>query len=233
MQSATVDIFDSHAHAWWDEKGPFKPLHRINPLRLEFMIENIKKCFRVPDLKGLRILDAGCGGGLICEPLARLGAHVTGIDISKEAIKVAQDHAEQQGLTIDYHVMRLEDILDQSFDVVIASEVIEHVSHPDNFVKHLSRVLTSGGCTVLTTLNRTWKSFVFGIFTAENILKWAPKGTHHYEMFIKPSELNRSLERAGLHLTRLQGLVFRPLRWQWALDKNMDINYFALAVKEQ
>lgn len=186
----------------------------------------------VDSLHGLRILDVGCGGGLLCEPLTRLGAIVTGIDLSEEAIEVAKTHAQSHGLSIDYRVADLKDLQDAPFDVVIASEVIEHVEDPADFVKDIAGHLKKGGCTVITTLNRTWKSLILGIYVAENILRWAPKGAHEHEKFIKPSELHKLMEDAGLRMEKLQGLIFNPLKWQWELSKDMDINYFAFGVKK-
>ncbi len=227
---ASSTVFSDFAGQWWDEQGPFKPLHQMNPLRLEFIINHIKPLER-ENLEGITLLDVGCGGGLLSEPLARLGANVTGIDLSEEAIAVAQNHAKGEGLTIDYRNASLEAMKGASFDVVVASEVIEHVDDPKEFVRQMARVLKPKGCVILTTLNRTWKSYFLGICIAENILKWAPKGAHDHAMFIKPSEMNRFLEEADLRLKKLQGVIFNPLRWQWEFSDNLDVNYFAFAEK--
>lgn len=220
-------IFDTLASQWWDEEGPFKPLHAMNPLRLEFILNHLQDHFKQFDIKGLRILDIGCGGGLLCEPLARLGAHVMGIDLSKEAIETAREHANKSGLSIDYKEGDLASMEESVFDVVIASEVIEHVNDPKVFVQQMARSLKKSGCAVITTLNRTPKSYLLGIIAAEYILKWAPRGTHEHHMFIRPSELNHFLEQAGMMLKELQGVVFNPLRWQWEFSKDMDVNYFS------
>lgn len=223
-------VFEDNAHAWWDVEGVFKPLHMLNPKRMEFIVEHIQAHTQRDSLKGLHILDVGCGGGLICEPLSRLGAHVTGIDLSQKTIDVATSHALDHNLTIDYRVAPLE-TLTETFDVIIASEVIEHVKDQAAFVKSIADRLKPGGCFVITTLNRTLKSKILGIWAAEYLLKWAPIGAHTHDLFVRPSELSHMCDRAGLKLTHLSGLTFNPLTWEFSLGKDMDINYFAFGVK--
>lgn len=229
--ATSEDIFQTQAHTWWDEEGPFKPLHQMNPTRLSFIVSNVCKHLKTDSIKGLRILDVGCGGGLLSEPLSRLGAKVVGIDLSKEAIDIAQKHAASHALDIDYRVANLKDLENEKFDVVVASEVIEHVDDYGDFMRDIANLLDANGCTVITTLNRTWKSLLLGIYVAENVLKWAPRGTHQHEKFLKPSELRHAMDQAGINLTKLQGLSFNPFEWKWELSGDMDINYFAFGVK--
>lgn len=224
------DIFQKFANEWWDPKGTFKPLHMMNPLRIQFIVDHVKAHFQRETIEKLKILDIGCGGGLICEPLARLGAHVTGIDLSKEAIEVAKAHAAEQELSITYLNQPLES-LEEKFDVIVASEVIEHIDDPQNFVKEIAKHLKPNGCFVITTLNRTLKSKILGIWVAENIINWAPKGAHQHEMFIKPSELYEMCEPADLKMTEITGVIFNPLRCAFEFSKDMDINYFAFGIK--
>lgn len=223
-------IFDDRAAEWWDEKGAFKPLHMLNPVRMHYILEHVRRHFKEKSMEELSFLDVGCGGGLISEPLARLGAHVTGIDLSENAIDVARTHAKAQGLSIDYQCTAVEN-LSEHFDVVIASEVIEHVNDQQAFVHALAARLKPGGCFVITTLNRTWKSKVFGIWAAEYVLRWAPIGTHIHDLFVTPSELFNLCEKAELRVSDLKGLSFNPLTGEFSLSNDMDINYFAFGVK--
>lgn len=234
------NVFDAHAYDWWNEHGSFKPLHHINPHRIDFLTQHLKSRGLLNEdpyqsLRGLTILDVGCGGGILCEPLARLGAHVTGIDCSDAAIDVARTHAMEHGLDITYDVQNIEHIQKKTFDVVIASEVIEHVDDPARFVHDISNVLKPGGFAMITTLNRTWKSCILGIYVAENILRWAPKGAHQHDKFITPSELFSYAENAGMHMRHMAGLVFSPLTWSWSLDESVSpdvsINYFSFFEK--
>lgn len=223
-------VFHDHAKDWWNPEGTFKPLHMFHPLRMDFIVSHIKDHFEKDTLKDLNILDVGCGGGLICESLARLGVRVTGVDLSEEAIQVAKDHAKEGDLDIAYKVSSLSDI-QEKFDVVIASEVIEHVEDQKSFVHDMANHLNPGGCFVITTLNRTLKSKILGIWAAEYILKWAPVGAHDHDFFVRPSELFKMCQESSLSLTQLSGLSFNPLTWEFNLSKDMDINYFAFGVK--
>lgn len=217
--------FSKDADQWWDIDGPFAPLHKLNPERILYIKE------QVGGLEGKRILDIGCGGGLVCEPLARLGASVTGADADAQAIAVAKAHAQAQGLDITYLNQPAESI-QQQFDVVLALEIIEHVSDPQGFVAECARLTKSGGTVVFSTLNRTAKSFIGGIVAVEHILKWVPQGTHDWKKFIKPSELARMARAAGLNETDLCGLHYDPLHDAFSLRRNaIDVNYFLSTVK--
>jgi 2-polyprenyl-6-hydroxyphenyl methylase/3-demethylubiquinone-9 3-methyltransferase len=233
---AELEHFKAHSGTWWDEAGPFKVLHDITPLRMAFIKDKLCVHFNVKDkaplpLKGLRILDVGCGGGLLCEPMARLGANVTGIDPVKENIKVAKMHAKEMGLKITYFDCAVEDLPADmpSFDVVIASEIIEHVDHPDAFLNACAARLAPQGGMVVTTFNRTFKSYLLGIVAAEHILKWAPVGTHTWEKFMKPEELSKKLASLGLGNQEATGLNFSPFRRCWEFTPSLDVNYFLWA----
>lgn len=231
-----INHFKNLSSTWWDEVGAFHILHAITPLRLAFIKEKIGIQFRVSEnavkpFKNLRVLDVGCGGGLLCEPLARLGADVTGIDPVFENIAVAEDHAREMGLSITYLPCAIEDLPDDLplFDVIIASEIIEHVDDPDGFLKSCVEHLSERGGMVVTTLNKTFKSYFFGVFAAEYILKWAPPGTHRWDKFIPPNELSRKLATLGLSNQEIAGLGFSPLTREWSLVPSTDINYFLWA----
>lgn len=236
QNTAELEHFKAHSATWWDEEGPFKALHDITPLRMSFIKEKVCIHFNIKDnatqpLKGLRILDVGCGGGLLCEPLARLGATVTGIDPVKENIKVAKMHAKEMGLKITYLASAVEDLpADMSpFDVLIASEIIEHVDHPDAFLKTcVARLAPQGGMAV-TTFNRTFKSYFLGIVAAEYILKWAPSGTHTWEKFMKPEELSKKLVSLGLGNQEMTGVRLCPFARRWQFSSSLDVNYFLWA----
>ncbi len=224
-----LDHFQSLSSTWWDEEGPFRILHAITPLRLAFIKEKVHK-----PLKGLRILDVGCGGGLLCEPLARLGADVTGIDPVEENIRVAKAHAEEMGLSIAYLPHAIEDMPSNSkFDLVIASEIIEHVADPDGFLKACASVVIPSGGIVITTFNKTFKSYFLGVLVAEYVLKWAPKGTHSWDKFIPPQDLTKKLLNLGFGHQDISGLEYSPLTREWTLSSNIDINYFLWATKTE
>jgi 2-polyprenyl-6-hydroxyphenyl methylase/3-demethylubiquinone-9 3-methyltransferase len=236
IDAADIARFDQVAATWWDPDGPFKPLHRLNPARLAFLRRTLDQHFgstanTLRPLAGKRLLDAGCGGGLIAEPMARLGAAVTGLDASAEALTVARAHAAAQGLAIDYRQGGIEDVDGPPFDVILALEVIEHVADPDAFLGHCRKLLAPGGILIVSTLNRTSKSFALGIVAAEYLLRWLPRGTHDWKKFLKPSELAAALRRAGLSLRSQAGLVYNPLTGQWKIsDTDLSVNYFAVAV---
>lgn len=225
-----IQHFSHHSEEWWDERGQFRILHRMNPLRVEFILENLK-AEGVSDIKGLSILDVGCGGGLLCEPLARLGANVTGIDATAPNIDMAKNHAKAMGLSINYHCTTAEDLVaqGQKFDIVISYEVIEHVAHPGAFVAALTSLVKPNGHLFLSTLNRTPQSYLFGILAAEYILGWAPKGTHQWNKFISPQELSRLLEAHDFQNRSVQGLNFSPITQDWKLGPDVSKNYLMYA----
>lgn len=239
VDTEEVEKFEAMAAEWWDPNGKFKPLHMLNPCRLDYVINQIC-CEFNRDRKeqlpfaGLRILDIGCGGGLLCEPMARLGAEVIGVDAAKNNIPVAQAHAMQSDLTIDYRVGTAETLVTQGevFDIVLNMEVIEHVAEPPAYVKACQKLLKPGGLMVCSTINRNAKSYIFAIFGAEYVMRWLPKGTHEWSKFIKPDELYELISNAGLQPVDRQGFVFNPLTWQWRLsDRDLSVNYVTACIK--
>ncbi|MFO0110134.1 MAG: bifunctional 2-polyprenyl-6-hydroxyphenol methylase/3-demethylubiquinol 3-O-methyltransferase UbiG [Alphaproteobacteria bacterium] len=235
INPAEVEQFSRIAEQWWDENGKFKPLHRINPLRISYIKARAAEHFAINEgqvLSGKTLLDIGCGGGLISEPMARLGAKVTGLDASEKNIAVATLHAQQSRLTIDYRSGSAEDLAatGANYDLVLALEVIEHVNHLDLFYDALTKLVAPGGMLILSTLNRTVKSYLMGIIGAEYILGWLPRGTHDWQKFIKPSEMQRALTQRGLEICDVTGMVFRPQSWEFALKSNdLDVNYLLVA----
>lgn len=231
VDEAEIQNFSKDSEHWWDESGPFKPLHKLNPVRLKHIKAQICDAFErdTQDLKafqGLKVLDIGCGGGLICEPMARLGADITGIDADANAIAVAKAHAEDMGLDIDYRNGAAED-LDGPYDVVLALEVIEHVSDVGGFVQTCTRLCKPDGIIIFSTLNRTAKSFALGIVAAEYILRWVPQGTHSWKKFVKPSELSRAARRNGAKAVDITGLMYNPMTDEFSIHKtDIDVNYF-------
>lgn len=216
-----LDKFSQVAHRWWDTESEFKPLHEINPLRLSFIQ---KYC----ELQGAKVLDVGCGGGILSEGLAKAGAEVTGIDLAKKSIKVAKLHALDQGLTIDYQVVAVETLAEQapaSFDVVTCLEMLEHVPHPESVVRACANLVKPGGMVFFSTLNRNAKAYLLAVVGAEYVLRMLPRGTHEYARFIKPSELSRMARTAGLDLQEMTGLSYQPLTRQYQLGSDTDVNY--------
>ncbi len=234
----TVDLaeiakFQAMAAEWWDPNGKFKPLHMLNPCRLDYITSQISAEFN-RDLKthlpfaDLRILDIGCGGGLLAEPMARLGADVVGADAAERNIPVAKVHAEQSGLTIDYRYTTAEDMAatGEKFDAVLNMEVVEHVADPLAYLTACKNLLKPGGLHICSTINRNTKSFMMAIVGAEHIMRWLPKGTHDWSKFITPDELFDLMGRAGLNPVDKRGFVFNPLTWDWKLsDRDMSVNY--------
>ena len=246
MQSAqtTVDSeeiakFEAMAAEWWDLNGKFKPLHMLNPCRLGYISRQIAGEFgrdltKPEPFKGLRLLDIGCGGGLLSEPMARLGADVVGADAGAGNIPVAQVHAAQSGLAIDYRHTTAEALAEagEQFDVVLNMEVIEHVASPPDFLRACHDLLKPGGLHICSTLNRTAKSFAAAIIGAEHVMRWLPKGTHDWSKFITPDELENLLRDAGLDPVDRKGFVFNPLGWSWSLsDRDLSVNYVTASLR--
>ena len=227
-----VARFSAIADEWWDPDGKFKPLHRFNPIRLHYIRDRICTHFgrdkqSLRPFAGLRLLDVGCGGGLISEPLARMGADVTGIDASERNIRTAQVHAEQVSLDISYHSTTVEEIAatGDSYDAVISLEVVEHVADVDLFLDGCAALTADNGAIALATLNRTPKSFALGIVGAEYIMRWLPRGTHNWKKFVRPSELARGLRRNGITVEDISGLTFNPLNSEWQVSGDVSVNY--------
>lgn len=233
IDPAEIAKFEAMAQEWWDPKGKFKPLHMMNPVRLDYITMQIAAEFGLDrrslrPFEGLRILDIGCGGGLIAEPMARLGAKVVGADAAEGNIAVAALHAEQQGLEINYRATTAEELAGsgEKFDVVLALEIVEHVADPADFVATCRDLLRPGGLAVISTLNRTAKSFGAAIIGAEWIMRWLPKGTHDWNRFITPDELSGMMSVAELQPVDARGMVFNPLSWGWSLsDRDLSVNY--------
>ncbi|WP_226780048.1 bifunctional 2-polyprenyl-6-hydroxyphenol methylase/3-demethylubiquinol 3-O-methyltransferase UbiG [Oceaniglobus trochenteri] len=239
VDAAEVAKFEAMAAEWWDPNGKFKPLHMLNPCRLDYITAQIASEFD-RDLKGalpfagLRILDIGCGGGLLSEPMARLGAEVVGADAAAGNIPVAQVHAAQSGLTIDYRHTTAEDLAQagERFDAILNMEVVEHVADPLSYLTACQTLLKPGGLMVCSTLNRNPKSFAMAIVGAEWVMRWLPKGTHEWSKFITPDELFDLLRRAGLNPVDKTGFVFNPLGWSWSLsDRDLSCNYVTTSLK--
>lgn len=227
-----IEQFAKDSTHWWDPEGPFKPLHKLNPVRIEFIRDQILSHFDISDLNKTSIIDVGCGGGLVCEPFARQGAKVTGLDADANAIQVAKEHASQNNLNITYQEALVEDVSKQ-YDVVLALEIIEHIPDPQSFVKSCFDICKPDGFVIFSTLNRTAKSYALGIVAAEYILNWVPKGTHHWKQFIKPSELARYVRNTGAEVKEISGLRYNPLTDAFKIDpRDVDVNYFLVAGKE-
>lgn len=230
--------FAAYAGRWWDAEGPFQPLHALNPLRLGYIRDALCGHFgRDPrsfqSLDGLRILDAGCGGGLLSEPMARLGAEVVGADAEEPNIRAARAHAEASGLAIDYVHARAEDMAEwgERFDTILAMEVIEHVDDAALFVAACGALLRPGGALVFATLSRTMKAYAMAIIGAEYVLGWLPRGTHDWNKFLRPSDLARSLRGNGFSLRDITGVAYDPLERSWRARRDPSVNYMGFAVK--
>ncbi|WP_375260336.1 bifunctional 2-polyprenyl-6-hydroxyphenol methylase/3-demethylubiquinol 3-O-methyltransferase UbiG [Palleronia sp.] len=240
IDRSEVDKFSAMAAEWWDPNGKFRPLHQMNPIRLDYITRQIAAQFG-RDLRddrpfeGLSLLDIGCGGGLLAEPMTRLGAKVTGIDASERNIPVAQAHAEEQELTIVYRATTAEALAEEgtAYDVVLAMEVIEHVANPPEFMTTCGALLKPGGIVICSTLNRTAKSFALAIVGAEWVLRWLPRGTHDWNRFVTPEEMKRMMDSAGIACVDRTGMVFDPLSWKWSLSAtDLSVNYVGTAVKD-
>ncbi|MEM7330260.1 MAG: bifunctional 2-polyprenyl-6-hydroxyphenol methylase/3-demethylubiquinol 3-O-methyltransferase UbiG [Pseudomonadota bacterium] len=237
IDPSEVAKFTAMAAEWWDPKGKFKPLHKFNPVRLSFIRDTIEMHFDLsPDLRrpfeGLRILDIGCGGGLVSEPMRRLGAAMVSVDASEANIKTAMTHAEQGGLEIDFRAGTVEDLIEAGeapFDIVLNLEVVEHVADPARFLQDCASLVKPGGLMIVATLNRTAKAFALAIVGAEYVLGWLPKGTHEFEKFLRPDEIKRPLTLAGLEVDPPQGVSFNPVANQWRLSSDTKVNYLMVA----
>ncbi|MCH8861759.1 MAG: bifunctional 2-polyprenyl-6-hydroxyphenol methylase/3-demethylubiquinol 3-O-methyltransferase UbiG [Proteobacteria bacterium] len=229
--------FEAMADKWWDPEGDFKPLHRLNPVRVGYLRDKVTAHFGSDEnaptpFAGLRILDIGCGGGLLAEPMARLGAQVVGADAGEANIRVARLHAARAGLDIDYRHTTAEALAEagEKFDVIVNMEVIEHVADVGVFLGACAALLASGGAMAISTLNRTPKSYVAAIIGAEYLLRWLPRGTHNWRKFVKPSELADALAHAGLRLSDIRGLEYNPFGQTWSLGRDTGVNYVGFAV---
>jgi 2-polyprenyl-6-hydroxyphenyl methylase/3-demethylubiquinone-9 3-methyltransferase len=231
-----IENFSALASEWWNPEGSFRPLHDLNPIRIGWIKEQICGHFHLEKhqlrpLQDLSVLDVGCGGGLVSEPLALLGASVTGIDASQKNIQVAASHAEIAGVSVDYRCISPGLIGDEllKFDVVLALEVIEHVSDCDEFVQSLVSLTGPNGLLIISTINRTAKAYLMAILGAEYVMRWLPIGTHQWQKFVRPSELNRKLKDHSMEIRDMTGLVFQPLTNEWRLSPNVSVNYLASA----
>ncbi|WP_170327794.1 bifunctional 2-polyprenyl-6-hydroxyphenol methylase/3-demethylubiquinol 3-O-methyltransferase UbiG [Ruegeria arenilitoris] len=239
VDPSEIAKFEAMAAEWWDPHGKFKPLHMLNPCRLDYITQQIAGEFDL-DLKaprpfeGLRLLDIGCGGGLLSEPMARLGATVVGADAAEGNLPVARIHAEQSGLEIDYRHTTAEDMAaaGEQFDVVLNMEVVEHVADPAGFLTASQHLLKPGGLLICSTINRNPKSYAMAIFGAEVVMRWLPRGTHEWNKFITPDELFDLLRQAGMDPVDRKGFVFNPILWSWSIsDRDLSVNYVTASVK--
>ena len=240
VDQAEVERFSRHAANWWDARGPMAALHKFNPVRLGYIRDKAAERFgrdpkKLDCLKGLRMLDIGCGGGILSEPLARLGAQMVGADPSRENIAVASAHAQESGVTVDYRATTAEDLAaaGERFDVVLAMEVVEHVTDVDAFVATCASMVKPGGLMIAATLNRTLKSFALAIVGAEYVLRWLPRGTHQWDKFVTPKELEAAIERGGLQVTGERGVIYNPFADRWQLSSDMDVNYMLVAERDR
>lgn len=232
-----VAKFTAMAAEWWDPKGKFRPLHKFNPVRLGFIRDTLEDHFNLnrgarKPFVGLRVLDIGCGGGLVSEPMARLGASVTAVDASEANIKTAMTHAKQSGLDIDFRAGTVEALIENGeapFDVVLNLEVVEHVADPEQFLKDCASLVKPGGLMIVATLNRTAKAFALAIVGAEYVLGWLPRGTHEFEKFLRPCEIEAPMRDAGLSVAPAQGVSFNPITDQWRLSSDTKVNYMMTA----
>ena len=231
-----IEKFSQIAEEWWDPEGKFKPLHKFNPIRISYIKDNIIKSLKLENkkkpLERVQILDIGCGGGLLSEPMTRLGAEVVGIDASEKNIKVAKLHAKKSNLNIEYLCASPETLdTKKKFDVVLNMEIIEHVEDVNYFLKSCSNLLKKNGIMFVATLNKTLKSYLFAIIGAEYILRWLPIGTHEWEKFVKPEELVEILEKHNLKLEFLDGMKFNLIKDEWNISKDKSVNYIGKFIK--
>ena len=231
-----IDKFSKIADEWWDPEGKFKPLHKFNPTRIKYIKENIINNFKLKNkfrpLSGINILDIGCGGGLLSEPMSRMGANVTGIDASDKNIKIARLHSKKNKLKINYLCSSPEKLkIIKKFDVILNMEIVEHVEDIDFFLKSCSKLLKKNGLMFVATINKTLKSYIFAIVGAEYVLRWLPIGTHEWEKFVKPEDLKKILMKYDLSLNKLDGMNFNIIKDEWSISKDLSVNYIAKFIK--
>ena len=231
-----IEKFSNMADEWWDPHGKFKPLHKFNPIRIKYIKENIIRQFKIKNknkpLSGINILDIGCGGGLLSEPMCRLGADVTGIDASIKNIKISKLHAKKDNLKINYICSSPEKLkISKKFDVILNMEIVEHVEDISFFLKSCSKLLNKNGLMFVATINKTLKSYVFAIVGAEYVLRWLPIGTHDWEKFVKPEELKEILSKNNMSLKKLDGMHFNIIKDEWSITNDLSINYIAKFLK--
>lgn len=238
IDQAEVDRFSAMAREWWDPAGKFKPLHKFNPVRLAYIREQVcahhgRDPHAERPFAGLRILDIGCGGGLLCEPMARLGADVVGVDPSERNIEIAKLHAAESGLAIDYRASTAEALADagERFDIVLNMEVVEHVANVPLFVNRCADMVKPGGLMFIATINRTLKALALAIVGAEYVLRWLPRGTHQYERLVRPGELHAALANSAMNVRETVGVFYNPLTDRWDRSRDTDVNYMVLAGK--
>jgi 2-polyprenyl-6-hydroxyphenyl methylase / 3-demethylubiquinone-9 3-methyltransferase len=236
VDPAEVERFSRHAADWWNPRGTMAPLHKFNPVRLGYIRDQAAARFdrdpkKLDCLKGLRMLDVGCGGGILSEPLARLGARVVGVDPAEDNIAAARAHAKETGVDVDYRATTAEELAGkrERFDVVLAMEVVEHVVDGKEFVATCATMVKPGGLLIAATLNRTLKSFALAIVGAEYVLRWLPRGTHQWDKFVKPEELESAMEKSGLQVIGERGVIYNPFADRWQLSSDMDVNYMLVA----
>ena len=238
IDQAEVDRFSAMASEWWDPTGKFRPLHKFNPVRLTYIRDRVCAHYgRDPKsatpLDGLRVLDIGCGGGLLSEPLTRMGAAVVGADASQTNIEIARIHAAQSGLEIDYRAVAAEDLAadGETFDIILNMEVVEHVADVDFFLSSCAGMVRPGGLMFVATINRTLKALALAIVGAEYVLRWLPRGTHQYEKLVRPQEIETPLAASGMRVIDRTGVFYSPLSDSWNLSRDMDVNYMMLAAR--
>ena len=231
-----IDKFSKMANEWWDPEGKFKPLHKFNPTRIKYIKENIINNFKLKNklrpLSGINILDIGCGGGLLSEPMSRMGANVTGIDASDKNIKIAKLHSKKNKLKINYLCSSPEKLkITKKFDVILNMEIVEHVEDIDFFLKSCSKLLKKNGLMFVATINKTLKSYIFAIVGAEYVLRWLPIGTHEWEKFVKPEDLKKILMKYDLSLNNLIGMNFNIINDEWNISEDLSVNYIGKFIK--
>jgi 2-polyprenyl-6-hydroxyphenyl methylase / 3-demethylubiquinone-9 3-methyltransferase len=238
VDDAEVERFSRHAATWWDARGPMAALHKFNPVRLAYIRDQAAKRFgrdakKIDCLKGLHMLDIGCGGGILSEPLARLGAHMVGADPSQENIEVASAHARESGVAVDYRAITAEALAaaGERFDVVLAMEVVEHVNDVNAFIATCASMVKPSGLMVAATLNRTLKSFALAIIGAEYLMRWVPRGTHQWDKFVTPEELETAIEASGLQVIAERGVIYNLIADRWQLSSDMDVNYMLVGAR--